>query len=232
MEKMSKLDMWMHFLCRDDEEKLQYAIEHNPAIKEAEEKYQKLLQDPDVLEECIINEFMKINNNNYNVSSVFVIADTHFNHKNIIAYCNRPFENVTEMNEYIINKWNGVVNKNDLVIHLGDFGFGSEENLKEINARLNGYKILIKGNHDYKRSNYSWHRIGFGSVQDKECEFNKFIFSHYPIEVPEDYYNIFGHIHNKQLEPNFSKGNHICVSCENIDYTPVRLKDVLKIKTN
>ena len=57
---------------------------------------------------------------------IYVIADTHFYHNNIIKYCNRPFEDVEKMNELIINKWNSVVSNEDIVLHLGDFGFVSK----------------------------------------------------------------------------------------------------------
>ncbi len=77
----------------------------------------------------------------------YFIADTHFNHENIIKYCNRPFKNSKEMNEYIISKWNSVVTKDDIVYHLGDVGFGSTEELKKLVSSLNGTKILIRGNH-------------------------------------------------------------------------------------
>lgn len=67
----------------------------------------------------------------------YFIADTHFNHENIIKYCNRPFEDSKEMNEYIINKWNSVVTENDVVYHLGDVGFGSTEELEQLDERFN-----------------------------------------------------------------------------------------------
>ena len=50
-----------------------------------------------------------------------------------------------------MNKWNSIVRKDDIVYHLGDVGFGSTDELKELVGRLNGTKILIRGNHDFKR---------------------------------------------------------------------------------
>ena len=80
---------------------------------------------------------------------IFFIADTHFNHNKIIEYENRPFKNVEEMNEKLIENWNSVVGRIDKVFVLGDFGF---YNSKEILDRLKGFKILIMGNHDRHKS--------------------------------------------------------------------------------
>ena len=55
----------------------------------------------------------------------YVISDTHFNHSRILEYCQRPFDNVEEMNEVIINNWNKVINEDDIVYVLGDFCFGT-----------------------------------------------------------------------------------------------------------
>lgn len=76
----------------------------------------------------------------------FVTSDLHFFHKNIIAYCQRPFADVEEMNEVIIKNWNEVVKKDDMVYVLGDFSFCSREMVKELVLKLNGRKILIAGN--------------------------------------------------------------------------------------
>lgn len=77
------------------------------------------------------------------MSKIYLIADTHFNHTNIIKYCDRPFNNVKEMNETIINNWNKVIGKDDIVYHLGDLGLGSFDELKGIFDRLNGKKYLV-----------------------------------------------------------------------------------------
>ena len=58
---------------------------------------------------------------------VFFTSDTHFNHANIIKFCERPFGSIEEMNEALIANWNRVVGKDDIVFHLGDFCFGGSE---------------------------------------------------------------------------------------------------------
>ena len=79
---------------------------------------------------------------------IFFSADTHFGHANIIKYCNRPFSNVTEMDETIIQRWNAKVTSKDSVYHLGDFSWGKpEDGIKYLN-RLQGNIFLIRGNHE------------------------------------------------------------------------------------
>lgn len=153
----------------------------------------------------------------------YFIADTHFNHENIIKYCNRPFENAKEMNKYIIAKWNSVITQNDIVYHLGDVGFGTTEELKELVSRLNGTKILIRGNHDFKRGVNGWKEVGFSEVYRKRLILDNLILTHEPIEIDEKYTNVFGHIHDKPLDEKFNKENHVCVSCDVIDYTPIKI---------
>ena len=149
---------------------------------------------------------------------IYFIADTHFNHENIIKYCDRPFSNAKEMNEYIIQKWNSVVKEDDIVYHLGDVGFGTTEMLKELISRLNGTKILLRGNHDFKRGVNGWKEVGFSEVYKKKIELGNLILTHEPIEILEDgKINVFGHIHNKPLGKRFNKENHICISCDVVD---------------
>lgn len=82
------------------------------------------------------------------MSTIWFTADTHFGHGNVIKHCNRPFSSAEEMDESMIEKWNAVVGKNDVVYHLGDVGLGSDTHTLECVSRLRGHKRLISGNHD------------------------------------------------------------------------------------
>ena len=153
----------------------------------------------------------------------WLISDTHFNHTNIIKYCDRPFHNVHEMNEAMIYNWNSVVSKGDTICHLGDVGLGNDEQIKNIIDRLNGNKILILGNHDLRRGIDRWKSLGFSEVYKKELRIGKFVLTHRPTKVDEGLINIYGHIHNKPLHESFDPSKHINVSVDVINFTPVEL---------
>jgi calcineurin-like phosphoesterase family protein len=80
--------------------------------------------------------------------SVYFTSDTHFSHRGIIDYCERPYTSVEEMDEALIKNWNSIVGQNDTIYHMGDFSFCGLTRTREILAQLNGHKILIRGNHD------------------------------------------------------------------------------------
>ena len=84
------------------------------------------------------------------MSTVWITSDLHFGHHNILKFeaKNRRFNSSTEMDEFMIREWNAKVRANDTVYILGDFAFCSAEEAATIARRLNGHKILVKGNHD------------------------------------------------------------------------------------
>lgn len=83
---------------------------------------------------------------------LFFTSDTHFTHKNIIDFCNRPYGDVRTMNLALITNWNKVVPKDGIVFHAGDFALTSNIGLvKEIVDQLNGKIYLTLGNHVLKK---------------------------------------------------------------------------------
>lgn len=111
----------------------------------------------------------------------FITADHHFGHKNIIKYCNRPFENVREMDAVMIERWNKVVGQNDIVYHLGDFALAPKSYIRHLLNNLNGYKILIRGNHD--RTATQMLRLGFDEVYEGIYIKDDIILTHNPIHL-------------------------------------------------
>ena len=154
-----------------------------------------------------------------------LIADTHFGEDNILRYENRPFENTDQMDAELISRWNTAVNSSDTVFLLGDFGAEGYES--EVLSKLNGTKILIKGNHDTK-SNETYRGFGFAEVYDFPIIVQGFwILSHDALYINENmpYANLFGHVHNSPIVRDYSN-QHYCVSAERINYTPIEFDEI------
>lgn len=52
------------------------------------------------------------------------------------------------MNEILIGNWNALIGPRDEVFHLGDVALGPWSEWDKVLTRLNGFKILVVGNHD------------------------------------------------------------------------------------
>lgn len=79
---------------------------------------------------------------------IFYTSDLHFGHINCLSFDNRPFENIEVMEEEMVRRWNGRVDKSDTVYILGDIFYKYKKDKESILNSLNGQKILIMGNHD------------------------------------------------------------------------------------
>ena len=173
---------------------------------------------------------------------IYFISDTHFNHNNIIKYCNRPFKSINEINQTIINNWNKTVKADDEIYHLGDLVLGKKEEMYNAVSNLNGKKYLIRGNHD-KLSISIYEELGFNVLKNApiKLENDKLLLSHTPVpdkHIPKGFINIHGHIHNKDLyeciekyEPNqYSIDKHINVSCDAINFKPISIEIIKEEK--
>lgn len=80
--------------------------------------------------------------------SLYLTSDTHFGHRNIIGYCNRPYTDVEQMNEDLVERWNDTVRPTDEIWHLGDVAMGKLDQTMQAVRRLHGRKYLVPGNHD------------------------------------------------------------------------------------
>ena len=153
--------------------------------------------------------------------TVFLISDTHFGHANIIKYANRPFDSVEEMNEAMVENWNSVVKQGDKVYHLGDVTMNSKS--LDILSRLNGRKVLIKGNHDTQKLKF--YTPHFYDIRGSH-ELDNFILTHIPVALQQsERYpdgNIHGHLHEKNMDNKW----YINVSVEQINYTPIAFDDI------
>ena len=178
----------------------------------------------------------------FDAEHTFFTSDTHFNHANIIRFCNRPFKNVEEMNESIVANWNEVVGMDDTVFHLGDFCLGGAAEWTRFLDRLNGKIYLILGNHDLKNIRQGFlGRFEHVAMQMRiEIGKRKIYLCHYPFLCFEggykDVWQLFGHVHTRKSNTGIDAGRlqylyptQYDVGVDNNGFRPVTYEQVRKI---
>jgi calcineurin-like phosphoesterase family protein len=173
--------------------------------------------------------------------SVFLVSDTHFGHAGVCRFTRndgvtklRPWTDPDEMDEEMVKRWNDRVRPNDKVYHLGDVVINRKA--LGIMRRLNGDKVLIRGNHDiFKDDDYREH---FRELRAYHV-MNGMILSHIPIHsesLGRFGTNIHGHLHaNRVMLPGFNGKitdivdvRYHCVCVEQTDFAPILFEDVIK----
>lgn len=189
----------------------------------------------------------KIHINIQEGQKIWFTSDLHFSHRNILKFCNRPWENTTQMEKGLVENWNSVVGDNDIVFVLGDtFWFNDSQHIRKVLAQLKGKEIyLIPGNHDDFEA---YHRVTDPRIHlcaDVVCcwftEENQPIqevwLSHYPMMTwphrERGAYQFFGHIHS---EPDKTEGvdqdlplhwNQADAGCDFWKWTPVDIDTLM-----
>jgi calcineurin-like phosphoesterase family protein len=173
--------------------------------------------------------------------ATYLVSDTHFGHAGVCRFTDsitgekiRPWTDPDEMDEEMVKRWNETVRPNDKVYHLGDVVI----NRKALNImyRLNGDKVLIRGNHDIFRDDE--YRQHFRELRAYHV-LNGMILSHIPIHpasLGRFGTNIHGHLHTGRVMMTWNGGQELdtpdvryhCVCVEQTDFRPILFEDVIK----
>lgn len=167
--------------------------------------------------------------------TTYFTSDQHYWHQRICEFAKRPYANVEEMNEALVENHNSVVKPEDQVYFLGDFCFGKVSQIENILRRLNGsQKYIVMGNHDGNlRSDkklidkyFVWAR----DYAEIEIEEQKIVLCHYAFRVwrgsHQGTWSIHGHSHgNLYSDPNLLQ---IDAGVDPQKYFPISFEEVKK----
>ena len=172
------------------------------------------------------------------MSRVFFTSDLHFGHKNLC----QGLRGMTaeESDKLIIDNWNKVVTKRDLVYVLGDITMENQNDIPKYISQLNGRIVLIGGNHDTKQCCDVYRKLG---ITVMGClKYKGFICTHIPVhpyELEQDGRqllrgNIHGHVHiagridGVNYSPKTDYGPlYYNVNIELHNYTPIAFDDLV-----
>ena len=177
------------------------------------------------------------------MSKIYITSDLHFCHDRSFLYAPRGFSSVEEMNQAIVERWNAIVQPDDIVYILGDIMLNdNDEGIRLLNS-LNGEFHIVLGNHDTATREALY----------KECEKVKsvslaerlkfkgynFFMTHYPCltgnlekeSLKQNTLNLYGHTHQ---QTNFFQDLPYCyhVGMDSHNCEPVHINTILEDMKN
>jgi calcineurin-like phosphoesterase family protein len=180
----------------------------------------------------------KTQNEKQKRKQIWFTSDTHFGHKNIIRFSERPFKDVEHMDAMLIQNWNECVKQGDDVYHLGDFSLTNSDRTLRILNQLNGNIHLIKGNHEKSitgdakcKGKFAWIKDYYElKVQDPDAKGNRrsIVLLHYAMKVwnksHHGAWHLYGHSHGSLPETEDSLSFDCGVDSH--DYRPISYDEV------
>lgn len=173
------------------------------------------------------------------MSNSYFTSDLHLGHSKIIQYCNRPFADVSEMNETIIDNWNKKVGRNDNVYLIGDVSFLRPETTVSFLKRMKGRKYLVRGNHDKKMdesviNEFEWVKdLAEIYIQDSEAEKGRqmIVLCHYAMRVWNKAHHGAWHLHGHShgTLPDDPNSLSIDVGVDNHNFAPISYQEIKEI---
>jgi calcineurin-like phosphoesterase family protein len=160
---------------------------------------------------------------------LWLTADLHLGHKNIIGYTGRPFDTVEQMDQTLIDNVNARVQKDDRLIIVGDFAFGKPQPYLE---KINCNRIsLIPGNHDGRW----WKELERSTIDLLSPLVTltdypvPIVLCHYPLETWDRRQygsrHAHGHVHGRKMS---SVKGRIDVGVDPNNFCPVSVDDFFK----
>lgn len=189
-------------------------------------------------------------------------SDYHFNHRNILRYDNRPWNNTEDMEHDMVELWNKTVAPDDMVYLLGDVVWSNKYlEWERILKQLSGKKFIVKGNHDkteilneLKKNGYieGWSHQEVVQDPGANGKSRYVVLNHSPMPFfvnmhHDNTYHLYGHVHiswdaqcikhlRKQIEDLYLHEVRMYnVGCmiRGMDYAPRTLDEIIEIdKTN
>ena len=168
---------------------------------------------------------------------IWFTADFHLGHKNIIHYCNRPFETTEEMNQAILERLNACAKANDILYFLGDFCIGPKARAVELRKQIRCKKIFaVPGNHDKDTRKLTQEFSWLDALAEVSLNGQRIVLCHYAMRVwnqsSRGAWHLYGHSHGRLPDQGASLSMDVGVDTH--DFHPwhfEEIRDRMKVRT-